>query len=336
MWVPGTYDPALGLAYFGVAQTYDTGPLRIPVNQPGITNDGLYTDSTVAINPDTGKVAWYFQHLPNDQWDLDWIFEHQLVKLPVNGQDRTVVIVGGKVAMYDALDAQTGKFVFSYDSGLQNIITAVDPVTGAKKIDVSKVPGDGEVKMVCPHSGGAKSWLAASYNPDTNLLFTPLVESCMDLAPTPPGGRASLSSGVNWSLRPRPGSDGKLGRLEAVNLKTRKRVWMTRDRAPISSSVLDTAGGVVFMGTNDRVIHAYDDATGREIWQTRLNDLPSSSPISYAVNGKQYLAVVVGGGGAQAATFPVLTPELVVPTDRTSSIWVFALPDKYTKSASSR
>ena len=336
VWVPGTYDPALGLAYFGVAQTYDTAPLRIRVNQPGITNDALYTDSTVAINPDNGKVAWHFQHLPNDQWDMDWIFEHQLIKLPVNGQERTAVVVGGKAAMYDVLDAETGKFIFSYDSGLQNIITAVDPVTGAKKIDVSKIPGDGEVKMVCPHVDGARSWLAASYNPDTNLLFTPMVEVCMDLVPVAPGGRGLLSTGVQPSPRPRPGSDGKFGRLEAVNLKTRKLVWMARGRAPISSSVLDMAGGVVFSGTNDRFIHAYDDSTGRLLWETRLNDMPSSSPISYMVNGKQYLAVVVGGGGWQTLGYPRLTPELALPTDRSSSIWVFALPDKTAKPANSR
>ena len=75
-----------------MAQTYDTGPLLQPVDKPGVTNDGLYTDTTLAINPDTGKLVWHFQHLPNDQWDLDWVFERQLIKLPVNGVNKTVVL----------------------------------------------------------------------------------------------------------------------------------------------------------------------------------------------------------------------------------------------------
>ena len=326
VWVPGSYDAALGLAFFGIAQTYDTGPLRVPVNQPGVTNDGLYTDSTVALDPDTGKVAWHFQHLPNDQWDLDWVFERQLIKLPVNGQTRTLVVSAGKAAIYDALDAQTGKYAFSYDSGLQNFIKSVNPITGAKDIDISKVPGDGERKIVCPHAGGAKNWLPGSYNPNTKIVYTPLVESCMDLYPPGPGGRESLSTGVAWAVRPRANSDGKYGRLQAVNLETRKAVWVERHRAPESSGALDTAGGVVFSGSIDRFFRAYDDANGKLLWETRLNDVPSSAPIAYSVNGKQYLAVVVGFGGAQAATFPVLVPEIKVPPDRGSSIWVFALP----------
>jgi alcohol dehydrogenase (cytochrome c) len=336
VWVPGSYDPETGLAYFGTAQTYDTGPLRVPVNQPGISNEALYTDSTLAIDPDTGKLAWNYQHLANDQWDLDWVFERQIINLPVNGQNRKLVLASGKAAIYDALDAKTGKYAFSYDSGLQNFITSIDPVTGAKKIDVSKVPGDGEVKFVCPHAGGAKSWMPGSYNPVTKIAYAPLVESCMDLYPVGAGGGGSLSTGVAWAIRPRPSADGNYGRLQAVNLQTRKQVWVARHRAPESSGTLDTAGGVVFSGTNDRYLRAYDDATGKVLWETRLNDLPSSAPITYSVNGKQYLAVVVGNGGAQALTFPALTPELKMPPDRGSSIFVFALPDRLTKPAGAK
>ena len=143
VWTAGSYDPALNLVYFGVAQTYDTGPLLHPVNQPGITNDALYTDSTVALNPDTGKLVWHFQHMPNDQWDLDWAFERQLIKLPVNGTMRTIAVTAGKEAIYDAVDAATGKYDFSIDLGLQNVVTAIDPKTGAKTINPKVVPGDG-------------------------------------------------------------------------------------------------------------------------------------------------------------------------------------------------
>ena len=194
-WIAGSYDPALNLTFWGVAQTYDTGPLRNLVKQPGVTNDGLYTDSTLAINPDTGKLVWYFQHQPNDQWDLDWVFERVITKLPVNGQMKSVVLTSGKQAIYDALEADTGKYVFSIDLGLQNIVTSIDPKTGAKTINLKLVPGDGEAKMVCPHAGGAKNWLPESYNAETKIMYVPLVESCMDLIPVGPGGRGSLSTG---------------------------------------------------------------------------------------------------------------------------------------------
>ena len=103
----------------------------------------------------------------------------------------------------------------------------------------------------------------------------------MDLTPVAPGGRGSLSTGVRWTLRPRPDSDGKYGRVQAVNLETKKTVWTMRQRAPQSTGVLATAGGVVFAGALDRVFAAYDDANGKELWRVRLNDVPNSAPITY-------------------------------------------------------
>ena len=326
-WVAGSYDPALNLAFWGVGQTYDTGPLRIPVNQPGVTNDGLYTDSTLAINPDTGKIVWYFQHQPNDQWDLDWVFQRVVATLPVNGVNKKLVFTSGKQAIYDALEADSGKYAFSIDLGLQNLVTSIDPKTGAKKINQALYPGDGETKMVCPHAGGAKNWIPESYNPETKMLYVPLAESCMDMIPVGPGGRGSLSTGVRWAIRPRPDSDGKFGRVEAINMVTHKPVWTERHRAVVATGVLDTAGGVVFSSDLDRYFRAYDDSNGKLLWETRLNDVPSNAPISYSVNGKQYIAVGVGNGGAWAATFPYLTPEIKAP-ERAAGVWVFELPEK--------
>jgi alcohol dehydrogenase (cytochrome c) len=328
VWTAGSYDPALNLVFFGVAQTYDTGPLVHPSKEPGITNDGLYTDSTLAFNPDTGKLVWYFQHVQNDQWDLDWAFERQLINLPVNGGTKRVVVTGGKEAFYDALDAATGKYAFSFDLGVQNVIASVDPVTGAKTISHQVVMGDGETKTVCPHAGGAKSWIPGSLNPDTKILYVPLVESCMDLIPVTAGERGFLTSGVRVTIRPRLDSDGKYGRFEAINLETRKVVWTDRQRAPQTTGALATAGGIVFDGSLDRYIRAYDDSNGKVLWETRLNDVPSSCPITYSVNGKQYVAVVVGNGGAHAATWPPLVPEIKNPTGGGAQLWVFELPGR--------
>jgi alcohol dehydrogenase (cytochrome c) len=299
-----------------------------PSKEPGITNDGLYTDTTLAFNPDTGKLVWHFQHVANDQWDLDWAFERQLINLPVKGETRRVVVTSGKEAYYDALDAATGKYDFSMDLGLQNVIESVDPVTGAKTINHKVVIGDGETKTVCPHAGGAKSWIPASLNPATKILYVPLVESCMDLIPVAPGERGGLSSGVRFTIRPRLDGDGKYGRVEAINLETRKVVWTDRQRAPQTTGVLATAGGVVFAGSLDRYFRAYDESTGKVLWETRLNDVPSSCPITYSVNGKQYVAMVVGNGGAQAITWPPLVPEIKNPDNGGAELWVFELPGK--------
>jgi alcohol dehydrogenase (cytochrome c) len=324
VWVAGSYDPVLNLAFFGPAPTYDTGPLRTRVSEQ-VRNDALYTNATIALNPDTGKLVWYYQHLANDQWDLDWAFERHLIRLPVNGTPRTVVVTGGKQAIFDALEADNGKYVFSMDLGIQNIVTAIDPKTGAKTIDRKLVPGDGDTKFVCPHAGGAKSWIPSSYNPETKILYVPLVESCMDLTPVAPGGRGGLSTGVRWSVRPRPDSDGKYGRVEAINLETRTIVWVHRQRAPETAGVLATAGGIVFAGSLDRVFAAYDDLTGRELWKIKLNDVPNTAPISYMVDGKQYVAITVGNGGPQAMTFPNLVPEILNPPEPAATLWVFEL-----------
>jgi alcohol dehydrogenase (cytochrome c) len=325
VWTAGSYDVGSGLAFFGPAPTYDTGPLRDPIGRAGITNDALYTNSTIALDPKDGRLVWYFQHVPNDQWDFDWAFERQLVELDVGGRERRVIVTAGKEAVYDALDLD-GDYLFSLDLGLQNFITAIDPATGAKTIDPALIPSREKAIVVCPHAGGAKSWIPASINPARKVLFVPLVESCMDLTPVPQDQRGSLSTGVRWTIRPTLDSDGRYGRIQAIDLQTRDTLWTARQRAPQTTGTLATAGGLVFAGALDRGFQAYDDATGETLWRVRLSDVPSAAPISYAVDGKQYVALVVGYGTAQAMTFPMLTPEIDLPIVRSSAIWVFALP----------
>ncbi|MBN1238297.1 MAG: PQQ-binding-like beta-propeller repeat protein [Gammaproteobacteria bacterium] len=327
VWTPGSYDPETGLAYFGTGNTYDTGPLLEPSDAPGVTNDALYTNSTLAVDPDTGELVWHFQHFPNDQWDLDWAFERQLLDLNLAGRERQVALTAGKLGIYEALDAETGEFLFAIDLGLQNIVTEIDQRSGAKTVNRDLYPGDGEIKLVCPHGAGAKNYLPASYDASRGRLFVPLNEACMDLYPVPGGGRGGLSSGVNWGIRPRPDSDGNYGRLQAIDVATGETVWTARQRAPQTSGVLATAGGVVFAASFDRNFRAYDQRDGDVLWEARLNDVSSSSPITYAVDGRQYVALVVGEGGFHARSFAPLVPELRSPPNRGATVWVFALPE---------
>ena len=327
IWTAPSYDADLGLVYFGPAQTYDTGPLRYSIERPDISNDALYTNTTIALDPNSGEPVWHYQHHRNDQWDLDWAFERQLVDLTIFGQRRKVVVTGGKPGLHDILDAATGEYLSSFDMGLQNVFLGVDPETGEKTINEDLLPGDGQVKLVCPHAGGGRSWLPGAFDPRSGRIFIPAVESCMDMVPVGEGERGSLSTGVRWVLRPRPDSDGRYGRLQALDAASGETLWTARQRAPQSTGVLLTGGGLVFAGALDRRLTAYDETTGDPLWDTQMTDVPNSSPISYAVDGKQYIAIVVGYGGAQVATFPVLTPEIALPSARSSAIFVYALPD---------
>ena len=324
VWVPGSYDAVHNLAFFGPGNTYDTAPLRDLTASPGMTNDGLYLDSTLALNPDTGELAWHFQHQANGQWDLDWAFERQIMELPVDGEPTSVVVTMGKQAIFDIVETETGEYVSSLDLGLQTGIIAIDPVTGRKTQDPTLIPGDGETKTLCPHVGGGRSWSPTAYDPSTQVVYVPIVEACMDLVPVAEGERGSLTTGVRWTVRPRPEGDGRYGRLEAINLETKETVWIARQRAPQTTGALVTAGGLVFAGSLDRRISAYDAGTGDRLWATRLSEVPNAPPISYAVDGRQYVAVIVGSGGYLTRAYSVLAPEIQNPPDRGAALWVFA------------
>ena len=328
VWIPGSYDPVNNLALFGTGNTYDTAPLRDAVGPPGTNNDGLYLDATLALNPDTGELAWHFQHQANGQWDLDWAFERQIAELPVDGEPTSVVVTVGKQAIFDFVEAATGRYVSSLDLGLQTGITAIDPVTGRKTQDPLLIPGDGETKRLCPHVGGGRSWAPTAYDPRTHIAYVPIIEACMDLVPVGEGERGSLTTGVRWTVRPRPESDGQYGRLEAVNLATGETAWIARQRAPQTTGALATGGGLVFAGSLDRRISAYDAATGDRLWATRLSEVPNAPPITYAVDGRQYLAVIVGSGGYLTRAYSVLAPEIRNPPDPGAALWVFAQPER--------
>lgn len=329
VWTAGSYDPELDLVYFGIGNTYNAATLLEP--RPGTkrvsNNDGLYTDATVALRPDTGELVWHFQHHQRDVWDLDWVFEQSVVTLPVGGKPRKLVVTGGKTAIFDAVDAATGAFVFSKDMGVQNLVTAVDPKTGAKSVNPAVQPEAGKPKLLCPSASGARNWPATSFNADTTLLFVPIIESCTDYKYAPRSAKETAAGGTDMQFAPRvpPGNDGLFGRLAALNLATRQIVWTHRQRMPIAGSTLATAGGVLFNGDLNRYFYAYDQASGEVLWSTRLNAAPESSPITYEVNGRQYLAVVAGGGSAFGASGRGLVPELTSPAAAVTLV-VFELP----------
>tara|TARA_B100000945_G_scaffold106678_1_gene84513 strand:- start:596 stop:1411 length:816 start_codon:yes stop_codon:yes gene_type:complete len=239
--------------------------------------------------------------MPNDQWDLDWVFERQITELEVNGVTRKVVLTAGKMALYDVLDAATGKYLNSFDVGLQNIVTAVDPHTGDKIINPRAIPNTEDANLLCPMANAGRNWPSASINPITRMLYLPLAEICMMFGPTS-DTRTLLTTGVAIVPQPMAGSDGKFGRVQAINLETGEMEWNFREVVPPVSATLSTAGGVLFVGTLDNRFLALNDTDGNILWEDDLGDIPNSFPISYGVAGKQYVAVVVGQPSVYHAT----------------------------------
>jgi len=300
VWVSGSYDPELDLVFFGPAPTYHTAPLLDAVDKPGVSNDALYTNSTIALRPRSGELAWHFQHVANDQWDLDWSFERQIIEVEVDGSPRKAVITAGKMALYDALDAATGEYLFSIDLGLQNLVASINPRTGVKTMNPNARPNAENAVLVCPQPIGGRNWPAAAVNPQSKMLFLPLAETCMMGGPT--GGDSQLlSTGANISGVAPPNSDGNIGRLQAINLATRELAWSFREFMPPASAVLATGGGLVFGGALDQSFKAFDQADGEVLWSTDLGDIAASFPITYSVNGKQHIALVVGQPGLHAS-----------------------------------
>ncbi len=300
VWTIGSYDPQLQLVYFGIGNTYNTATLLEPrPGAAGVThNDGLFTDATVALRPETGELVWYRQHHRRDVWDQDWAFEQTLVTLGSGADARRAVVTSGKTGIFEALDAATGEFLFAHDTGLTNLFLEVDPATGEKLANPELEPVAGRKLLLCPSNFGARNWPATSLNPVTGMLFVPMLESCADFTYEPRSRQETAAGGsdIRFTPRVRPDGDGNLGRMIALNLNSRTIQWSHRQRAPLAGSLLATAGGLVFMGDLGRRFSAYDQVSGVQLWNTALPAAAESSPVSFAVGGQQYIAVVTGEG----------------------------------------
>lgn len=330
VWIAGTYDPDTKTVFTGVGQPYPwiaemSGLLPA---QEGKKNNALYSDSTLAIDPKTGELKWYHQYLENDTWDLDYVYERILVDLPFDGTDRKQVVTTGKLGIIEAIDRESGEWLWAKETVPQNVVASIDPETGAKTINQDAIPRIGETTVNCPADPGGRGWPATAYSPRTQTLYLPLAEYCSNTTPQPlsPGQIYTGGGRATFARIPVEGSDGNIGRVDAIKLTDQSTAWSHRQRAPITSAVLPTGGGVVFGGDLNRYFYAFDDETGEVLWKTRTNNVVNSFPISYEVDGKQYVAVAVGNGSSQARSLATLTPEIRVPAAG-SALWVFALPD---------
>ena len=323
-WTAGSYDPSLNLVYFGTG-----GPNPHAAIVRG-TGDGavLFSDSTLALDVDTGKIVWYRQFLPNDNWNLDHTFEQVLVDIDVHNRPRQALIAIGKPGILWALDRRTGEFLWARETVYQNIFKSIDPETGKVTINESLIPKQlDETHFVCPSDYGGKLWMASAYNPVSKTLFIPLNNMCMNwkiVAQQPLVGEDYGHGRLEY--RHSPGSDGFVGRVDAIDLETERPLWTHQQRPYWSSSLLVTAGGVVFGGDTNRRVFAFDAATGKVLWELPLNSQPGGFPMTYLAGGKQYVAILTGFSLIGNRAVHTLTPEIPIPT-LGSTLMVFTLPE---------
>ena len=340
--LPGSYDPELNRIFWGIA---------VPLPYPRIVRRGtwdvgdrtpceLYSNSTLAMNADTGAIDWYYQHLPCDDWDQDFVQERTLIDTVVNpdpeavrwinpklagtAEERKVVVVMGEPGGLFVNDRETGEFLWAsplpYTSTERFVIRDIDVETGAVYINMDLVAREvGQRFVICGHN--VKGWWSWSYSPVTGMLYIPFNRSCLDQTAN---DRTVSGASPRFTI-PEPGleEDGDLTEVRAIDMSTGREAWRYSQRAPNAGSTLATAGNVVFFGDLNRRLRAFDAETGDVLWETILGSQITGFPVSYAVDGRQYLSVPVGGSSIfQLSNY---ASELEAPMG-SNMLVTFALP----------
>ena len=339
--LPGSYDPVRKVLYWGVSNPMpNTRADRHNGNPDAISRSApsdLYSNSTLALNPDTGKLLWYYQHLPGDDWDEDYTHERTLLRTRVNpdpkfvkwinpdvpkGEERDMAVMVGEGGGIFALDRSNGQFLwatpFPYDTK-EFLISNIDVKTGRTYINwdvVLKQPG--EKHIIC--FWNTRSYWPTAYHPGTNSLYVAFNDNCLDMTRANPATNQNERRG---GVQRPGGNPDEFGGIAKINLSTGEILRFDLQRSPGTGAVLATAGDLIFHGDVNRRLRAFDAGNGKLVWETILGGPISVSTITYAVNGKQYVSVIAGdnlaaGGLARQAGMKTVTGH--------NTIYTFALP----------
>jgi PQQ-dependent dehydrogenase (methanol/ethanol family) len=332
-WMVPSYDPATNMIFVGTSVTIPAPKFTLAGNDKTY----LYHNSTLALNADTGKIVWHYQHIV-DHWDLDHPFERLLVETAIApdakevawinpkikpGEKRKVITgIPGKTGIVYTLDRQTGEFLWARPTVYQNVVSTIDGATGKVTVNPEVLfTAKGQTRMVCPGSNGGKNWPAGAYNPTTNIMYYPLQNMCMNATTTVDTRDPSKVYGLEMPGVIAPNAKN-VGTVWAISAETGKTVWKHEERAG-ALSLVATGGGLVFGGDANGRFRAFDDRSGKVLWEVNLGSPVSGFPVTFAVNGKQYVAVTTGPS-LVAGSDNRITSEL--KPGNAANVFVFALP----------
>ena len=329
-WNVGSYDPKLNLVYYG---TSNPSPWSASVRGNDTSDIGkfsnLYTASVVALNPDTGNIVWHYQFTPHDAWDYDGVNELVFADLPVDGKKVPVIMQANRNGFFYVIDRANGKLISA-----KQFVNGVNWATGVDLKTGSPIETAGNVKRpqlkkwakdICPNLLGGKNWMPMSYNPNTGLVYIPTLNLCMDLEGIQEEyKRGQFYLGVNFDLG-KMGPGGHGGGLKAWDPVKQKEVWFNKDELPWAGGTMTTKTGLVFAGDLKGTFRAYDAKTGKELWKFATGSGISAAPISYTLDGKQYIAVVSGRTQSIPAFLGAIGEKMVAASPEGGTLFVFAL-----------
>ena len=335
-WMVPSYDPELDLIFIGTSVTSPAPKFMLAGND----FDHLYHNSTLALNPETGDIVWFYQHVV-DHWDLDFPFQRLIVETALSpdadevtwinpsiqdGERRKVITgIPGKIGLVYTLDAATGEFLWARPTVYQNIVANIDGTTGRTTVNPDTIFTEaGQTRFVCP-TGSAKNWESGAYSPLTNTMYYSLRQNtCANvtaLSDTPSLDSLYAIRGVP-ALPPGVDEITNLGTVQAISAETGTVTWKYEQRAG-TMSLMATGGRLIFGGDVNGRFWALNDETGASEWEINLGRPVTGFPITYAVDGRQYIAVSTGSSLTMGGMLN-LTPELRPSSG--NSLFVFALP----------
>jgi PQQ-dependent dehydrogenase (methanol/ethanol family) len=329
-WFVGSYDPDLNLVYYG---TSNASPWSAATRGPDTSDYGditnLYSASTLGINPDNGEIVWHYQTTPYDAWDYDGTNEKVIADLEIDGQTRQVVMQADRNGFFYVNDRETGELISANNFQPANWAEGIDMETGRPIENPSKRPKAGTTaEDVHPSFLGGKNWEPMSYNPETGLVYIPANDLTMDMTATDEVAymRGMFYLGAEWDMV--TGPSGHPGYLQAWNPVTQEEAWSVPQKYPINGGTMTTAGNLVFYGNLEGEAQAYNAETGAKLWSFNVGSGINSGPMTYAVDGKQYVAYTVG----RPTVIPGfvggdLGKQMVEETPAGGMLVVFALPE---------
>ena len=329
-WNIGSYDPKLNLVYYG---TSNPAPWSAIVRGNDSSDVGkftnLYSASVVALDGDTGKIKWHYQFTPHDAWDYDGVNELVFIDYPAGGKKVPALMQANRNGFFYVIDRATGKLLSAQKFiGATNWATGIDMKTGMpiEAAGNAKRPGMKRKAVdVCPNLLGGKNWMPMSYNPQTGLVYIPTLNLCMDMEGIEGEyKRGAFYLNVNFDIaKPAPG--GYMSAMKAWDPVKQKEVWINKDKNYWIGSSLTTAGGLVFHGDITGRFKALDAKSGKELWSFQTGSGVAAAPMTYTVDGKQYVAVVSGRTLSIPAFLGPIGEQMVNASPEGGTLFVFAL-----------